>query len=159
MVDMIKSLLGDFDPTALLPDLWAIFDNLDTALRVVVLAGPLCLLGLGLLYLLAAPKEANHIFGYRHFWGMASEEAWQYTQKTAGLVWTALGLAMTVAMAFICNAYRDMAWEAMLFSALVSVIVELLLVFVSTLLINALVILQFDRRGTRRGDQSAEVQK
>ena len=156
MVDFIKSLLGDFDPTALLPDLWAIFDNLDTALRVVVLAGPLCLLGLGLLYLLAAPKEANHVIGYRHFWGMSSEEAWQYTQKTAGLVWTGLGFVMTVAMSFICNSYRDMAWEAMLFSALVSVIAELLLVFFSTLLINALVILQFDRKGTRRSEQTAE---
>lgn len=150
MVEFLKSLLGEMDPAALLPDLWAIFDKLDVALRILVLAGPLCLLGLGLLYLLAPPAEANHIFGYRHFWGMSSVEAWQFTQKTAGLVWTGLGLAMTVAMAFICNGYRDMAWEAMLFSALTSVIVELLLVVVSTFLINALVVLQFDRRGLRR---------
>ena len=150
MIDFFKSLLSDFDPLMLLPDLTAMLQKLDVALRVVVLAGPLCLLGLGLLYLLAPPAEANHVFGYRHFWGMSSVEAWQFTQKAAGLVWTGLGLAMTVAMAFICNAYRDMAWEAMLFSALTSVIVELLLVFVSTLLINALVILQFDRKGTRR---------
>ena len=61
---------------------------------------------------------------------------------------------MTVAMSFICNAYRDMAWEAMLFSALTSVVVELLLVFLSTLLINALVILHFDRKGTRRSEQT-----
>ena len=154
MVDFIQSLLSDFDPMALLPDLWAIFDKLDVALRVVVLAGPLCLLGLGLLYLLAPPAEANHIFGYRHFWGMSSVDAWKFTQKTAGLVWTGLGLAMTVAMSFICNAYRDMAWEAMLFSALTSVVVELLLVFLSTLLINALVILHFDRKGTRRSEQA-----
>ena len=155
MIDFVKNLLGDgFDPTALLPDLWAIFDNLDVALRVVVLAGPLCLLGLGLLYLLAAPKQANHLLGYRLFWGMASEEAWQYTQKAAGLVWLALGLGMTVAMAFICNSYRDMAWEAMLLSALISVLVELLLVFVSKLLINALVVLRFDIQGGRRKEQN-----
>ena len=150
MVDFVKSLLGDFDPTAFLPDLWAIFDNLDVALRVLVLAGPLCLLGLGLLYLLAPPAEANHIFGYRHFWGMSSVEAWQYTQKTAGFVWTSLGAILTVAMAFICNGYRDMAWEAMLLSALISVIAELLFVVISTFLINVLVILAFDRKGDRR---------
>ncbi len=150
MVDFLKSLLGEVDPAALLPDLWAIFESLDVALRILVLAGPLCLLGLGLLYLLAPPAEANHIFGYRHFWGMSSVEAWQFTQKTAGLVWTGLGLAMTVAMAFICNSYRDMAWEAMLFSALTSVLVELLLVVLSTFLINALVMLQFNRHGERR---------
>ena len=116
----------------------------------MVLAGPLCLLGLGLLYLLAPPDEANHIFGYRLFWGMSSVEAWQYTQKTAGLVWLVLGLGMTVSMAFICNSYRDMAWEAMLLSALISVIVELLLVFVSKLLINAMVVLRFDLKGSLR---------
>ena len=153
MVDFVKSLLGDFDPTALLPDLWAIFDNLDVALRVLVLAGPLCLLGLGLLYLLAPPAEANHIFGYRHFWGMSSVEAWRFTQKTAGLVWTGLGLVLTIIMAFLCNGYRELAAEAMLTSALTSVLVELLLVFLSTLLINTLVIFHFDHRGTRRSEQ------
>ena len=156
-MDAIKSLLEGFDPMALVPDLTAILENLDAALRVVVLAGPLCLLGLGLLYLLAPPAEANHVFGYRHFWGMSSVEAWQFTQKTAGLVWTGLGLGMTVAMSFICNSYRDMAWEAMLFSALISVVAELLLVFLSTLLINALVILHFDRKGTRRSTREEQT--
>jgi hypothetical protein len=151
MTDFLKQLLGGMDPAALLPDLWAIFDKLDVALRILVLAGPLCLMGLGLLYLLSPPAEANHIFGYRHFWGMSSVDAWQFTQKTAGFVWTGLGAVMTVAMAFICNSYRDMAWEAMLLSALISVIVELLFVVVSTFLINALVILAFDRKGVRRG--------
>ena len=112
MIDFFKTLLSDFDPMMLLPDLGAMMDKLDVALRVVVMAGPLCLLGLGLLYLLFPPAEANHIFGYRHFWGMSSVEAWQFTQKTAGLVWTGLGLVMTVVMAFLCNGYRDMTWEA-----------------------------------------------
>ena len=149
-MDAIKSMLEGFDPAVLVPDLTAILGNLDTALRLVVLAGPLCLLGLGLLYLLAAPKEANHIFGYRHFWGMSSVEAWQFTQQTAGMVWGGLGLVLTVAMAFICNGYRDMAWEAMMSSALTCVVVELVLVIASTFLINSLVVLRFDRKGTRR---------
>ena len=152
-MDFLKSLLSGFDPAALVPDLGALFNNLDAALRVVVLAGPLCLLGLGLLYLLAPPSEANHVFGYRHFWGMSSVEAWRFTQKTAGLVWTGLGLVLTVVMAFLCNGYRDLGAEAMLMSALTCVGVELLLVFLSTLLINTLVILHFDRKGTRRSEQ------
>ena len=152
-MDFLKSLLGEFDPAALVPDLEALFYNLDGALRVVVLAGPLCLLGLGLLYLLAPPSEANHVFGYRHFWGMSSVEAWRFTQKTAGLVWTGLGLVLTIIMAFLCNGYRELAAEAMLTSALTSVLVELLLVFLSTLLINTLVIFHFDHRGTRRSEQ------
>ena len=149
-MDFIKSLLEGFDPMSLVPDLTAIMGNLDVALRVVVLMGPLCLLGLGLLYLLAPPAEANHLFGYRHFWGMSSVEAWQFTQKTAGLVWTGLGLVLTVVMAFLCNNYRDMTWDAMMTSALVCVIVELALVVASIFAINSLVVLQFDRKGDRR---------
>ena len=152
-MDFLKSLLADFDPAALVPDLEALFNNLDGALRVVLLAGPLCLLGLGLLYLLAPPSEANHVFGYRHFWGMSSVEAWRFTQKTAGLVWTGLGLCLTVIMAFLCNGYRELAAEAMLMSALTSVLVELLLVFLSTMLINTLVIFHFDHKGARRSEQ------
>ena len=153
-MDILKSLLGGANPAGLLPDLEALFDKLDVVLRVAVMAGPLCLLGLGLLYLLAPPSEANHVFGYRHFWGMSSVEAWRFTQKTAGLVWTGLGLGMTVIMAFICNGYRNMGCEAMLVSALTALLVELLLVFLSTLLINALVIFRYDRKGIRRNEQT-----
>ena len=153
MLDFLESLLADFDPAALVPDLEALFNHLDAGLRIAVLAGPLCLLGLGLLYLLAPPSEANHVFGYRHFWGMSSVEAWRFTQKTAGLVWTGLGLGLTVIMAFLCNGYRELTAEAMLMSALTCVLVELLLVFLSTLLINTLVIFRFDHKGNRRSEQ------
>ena len=149
-MDAIKTMMDGFDPMALVPDLTAILENLDAALRVVVLAGPLCLLGLGLLYLLAAPREANHIFGYRHFWGMSSVEAWRFTQQTAGLVWGGLGLILTVIMAFFCNRFRDMSWAAMMGSALSCVLIELALVVGSTFLINALVVFRFDHKGTRR---------
>ncbi len=150
MVDFIKEIIGGMDPTVLLPELSTLFAQLDSVLRVLVLVGPLCLLGLGLLYLLAPPAEANHSFGYRHFWGMSSVESWQFTQQIAGLVWTGLGLVLTIVMAFICNGYRDMAVEAMVLSALTAVVVELVLVWLSTILINALVVFQFDRRGDRR---------
>lgn len=149
-MDAIKTMMDGFDPMALVPDLTAILENLDAALRVVVLAGPLCLLGLGLLYLLAAPREANHIFGYRHFWGMSSVEAWRFTQQTAGLVWGGLGLILTVIMAFFCNRFRDMSWAAMMGSALSCVLIELALVVGSTFLINALVVFRFDHKGARR---------
>ena len=151
-MDFLKSLLSGSGGVPL-PDLTAAFEQMDVVLRVVVLAGPLCLLGLGLLYLLAPPAEANHILGYRHFWGMSSVEAWLFTQKTAGLVWTGLGLVLTIVMSVICNGYRDMAWEAMLMSALTCVLVELALVVGSTFLINSLVISRFDRRGSRRKDE------
>ena len=149
-MDAIMSLLQDFDPAAFIPELNTVLGWIELLARLSVMTGPLLLLALGLLSFLAPPKEANHKLGFRALFGMGSVEAWQYTQKTAGFVWTSLGAILTVAMAFICNGYRDMAWEAMLLSALISVIVELLLVFVSKLLINALVVLRFDLKGSLR---------
>ncbi len=150
MKEMIKSLLGDFDPTALLPDLGAMFGHLELLLRIAVLVGPLCLLGFGLWYLLAPAKEANHSVGYRFYWGMSSVEVWQFTQRLAGLVWTGVGLVMTIVMAVICNGYRDMAQEAMIWSALTALCWELGIIVVSILVINITVIVLYDRKGYRR---------
>ncbi len=153
MMDLIKEVIGGLNPATLLPDLFGAFAHLDVALRVLVMVGPLCLLGLGLLYLLAPPAEANHLFGYRPYWAMSSVDAWQYTQKTAGLVWTCMGFILTVVMGLICNGYRDMSWNAMLLSAFISVLVELGLIIVSIFAINTLVVMQFDFHGDRRSEK------
>ena len=152
-MDKLAELVSDFDMEKFMPELDSVIGWVELLSRVAVMIGPVLVLIFGLIYFFIPPKEANHLFGYRLFWGMSSVDAWQYTQKTAGWVWLGLGLGMTVAMSVICNSYRDMAWEAMLLSALISVIVELLFVIVSTFLINALVILQFDRKGVRRGTE------
>ena len=47
---------------------------------------------MGLLYFFAAPKEANHHFGYRCYFGMGSELAWRFTQRLSGIVLGVLGV-------------------------------------------------------------------
>lgn len=150
MIDFVKSLLTDFDPAAIFPDLSKLFASMELILRIAVLAGPLCLLGFGLWYLLAPAKEANHSIGYRFYWGMSSVEVWQFTQRLAGLVWTGLGLVMTIVMALICNGYRDLAQDEMLYSALTAIGWELGLIIASIVAINITVIVLFDRKGYRR---------
>ena len=75
-MEALKALMKDFDPAALMPDLSAVLGRVEALIRLVIMAAPLVLLGLGLLYLLAAPKEANYKLGYRFYWGMASVESW-----------------------------------------------------------------------------------
>lgn len=150
MIDTLKSLLTDFDPAKIFPDLNKLFDVMELILRIAVLIGPLCLLGFGLWYLLAPTKEANHHVGYRFYWGMSSVEVWQFTQRLAGLVWTGLGLVMTIVMAMICNGYRDLAQDAMLYSALKALIWELGIIVASILAINITVMVLFDSKGYRR---------
>ncbi|MBR2048900.1 MAG: SdpI family protein [Oscillospiraceae bacterium] len=150
MIDFVKSLLTDFDPTALLPDLGALFSHLELVLRIAVLIGPLCLLGFGLCYLLIPAPEANHTYGYRFYWGMSSVEVWQFTQRLAGLVWTGMGLVMTIVMAVLCNGYRDLAQDAMLYSALTAICWEIGLIVASILVIDIIILVLFDRKGYRR---------
>lgn len=150
MIDFVKSLLTDFDPAKIFPDLDKLFGMMELILRIAVLVGPLSLLGFGLWYLLAPAKEANHHVGYRFYWGMSSVEVWQFTQRLAGLVWTGLGLVMTVVMALICNGYRDLAQDAMLYSALKALGWELGIILASILAIDITVIVLFDRKGYRR---------
>ena len=150
MIDFLKSLLTDFDPAKIFPDLSKLFDMMELILRIAVLVGPLCLLGFGLWYLLAPAKEANHSVGYRFYWGMSSVEVWQFTQRLAGLVWTGLGLVMTIVMALICNGYRDLAQDVMIYSALKALGWELGIIVASIVAINVTVIVLFDRKGYRR---------
>lgn len=150
MIDFVKSLLTDFDPTALLPDLTGLFDNLELILRLCVLVGPLCLLGFGLCYLLMPAPEANHSYGYRFYWGMSSVEVWQFTQRLAGMVWTGLGLILTIVMAIICNGYRDLGSTEMLSSAITAIFWELGLIALSILAINITIVALYDRKGYPR---------
>ena len=149
-LEQIKSLLEGFDIAAFLPELDTVMGWVEMFLRIAVMAGPLLLLGFGLLYLVAPPKEANHGLGFRCWWGMASLQAWQFTQKIAGLVWSALGVILTIVMAVICNAWKPEAPMEMVWSAVSCLLWEIGLVFVSCIGIYAAVIICFDKYGFRR---------
>ena len=74
-MEAIKALTEGADLTKLLPDLSTFLGKVEALMRIAIMIAPLVLLGLGLLYFLAAPKEANYKLGYRCFWGMSSVEA------------------------------------------------------------------------------------
>jgi hypothetical protein len=62
-IESITGLLEDFDPAALLPELDTVIGRVEFFTRLAVMAGPLVLLVLGVLYFFAAPREANYHFG------------------------------------------------------------------------------------------------
>ena len=149
-VDSIKALLDGVDPAALLPDLNKVFTSLEPVCRIAVLAGPVLILLLGLIYLLLTPKEANYYLGYRCYFGMGSEQAWRFTQRIAGIVWTALGAVMTLAMLIVTARFPGLDVLEMLTSAATSVVVEALVLLVATIIIRIIVAARYDRHGERR---------
>lgn len=146
----MESAASELNLGALLPDLSTVMGWIELAFRVAVMAGPLILLGFGLVYLLSPPKEANYGLGYRFWWGMASLEAWTFTQRIAGMIWSALGAVLTIIMALICAGFRGMDPMDMAWTACICVIVELVLVAAACIGINVIVMKKFDKDGFPR---------
>lgn len=149
-IDDLKGLMDGFDPTALMPDLSTMLGKMELVMRVAVIIGPLILLVLGLVYFFAPPKEANHYFGYRCYFGMGSVDAWRFTQRVAGLIWGGLGLLLTAVMLLVSGGFAGKEIMDMLSLAVKCVIWEAVLVALSCLAINTIAALRFDAKGERR---------
>ena len=148
----IKVLMDNFDPASLLPDLTTLPGLVATLTRLAVMVGPIVLLVMGLLYFFVAPKEANYHFGYRCYFGMGSEEAWRFTQRMAGLIWSVLGLVLTIVMLLVSGGYGKKAVADIISSGLSCLIWEIGLAAVSCLVINVTAMILFDRKGLRRNE-------
>ncbi len=153
----IKDMMDAFDPAALLPDLSEIFGSLATVCRFAVMIGPIVLLILGLAYLFLAPKEANHYFGYRCYFGMGSVNAWRFTQRMAGVVLTVLGLGLTIVMFTLSDSFAKMEVTDMVWKALDCLIWQAGLAFLANFSINLTAAIRFDRKGEYRKNKSGKA--
>ena len=149
-IDNIKQLMDDFDLAAILPSIMRIVNGIIFIARVALFATPLLLLGFGLYYFLMTPREANYHVGYRCYWGMGSPEAWRYTQKLAGVLWTLAGLVMTLGVVLL--SYRFPAMEPMdvMWKIIECLVYQGGVVLLLRLLILITVMIRFDRKGNRR---------
>ena len=149
-IDSIKGLLDGFDPATLLPDLSKVFDSLAPLCRIAVLIGPLVLLALGVSYLFLTPKEANYYVGYRCYFGMGSEYAWRFTQRLAGVLFTGVGLVLSVVMFAISVSFSYMQLPDMVWKAASCLVVELAASVLLILTVNLSAMYHFDRKGKHR---------
>lgn len=152
-IEDLKSLMDAFDPAALLPELNGVLDAVLYAVRIATLLGPVVLLVLGLGYLIFAPKEANYYFGYRCTFGMGSVEAWRFTQRLAGILWSVLGLVLTAAMVLLTNSFAEMDVYDAVWTAVKYVLWEVGLAALSCIVINTMVMIRFTYSGDYRKDR------
>ena len=151
----METAASEMNLGALLPSMGTVVGLIEFALWLLVLAGPLMLLGFGLLFRYRPPAEANFGVGYRFWWGMASLEAWRYTQRLAGIIWTLLGGALTGIMLIVCTILQFQDTMTMAIGAAICVGIELVLVAAACITINVLVMKKFDKDGYRR-DETVE---
>lgn len=149
-IDSIKEIMDGIDPEAMLPEMDAIFSKILLICRIAVLVGPIILLILGLAYLFLVPKEANYYFGYRCYYGMGSVQAWQFTQRIAGMVLGGLGVILTVIMLILSVGFAGMEMMDMVWRTLWCLVWEAVLTLIATLGINLLAMFWFNAKGELR---------
>ena len=152
----VTGMLDGFDISNLIPKLDSVLSYVDAVLRIAVLAAPVVIFILGLIYFLTPPKEANHSFGYRFYWGMSSVESWSFTQKMAGATWSLLGLGLIIFMTLRCSSFAGMELMPMVEEAVKLLFWELILVAVSCIIIDITVVVMFDRKGICRFGRNKE---
>lgn len=149
-MDDILSFLQDFDVANFLPEPDKFISDLAGWIRLMVLVGPLILVVLGALYFFAPPKEANHSFGFRTYWGMGSVQAWLFSQKLAGIGYMVVGGLLTILMGIVSIFFRGDSAQAAINIAMVCVVIELAVTVALWVVLNLLILRAFDKNGNRR---------
>ena len=138
-IDQVVALVDEFDLASVFPPMDTVIGWVTLLAWLCALAAPVVMLILGLRYRYAPAEKANYKSGYRFFLAMGSPEAWHYTQRLAGIVWTLLGGAMAAIMLIICLFFGLMNPMTMVSVVLWSVGIQLLLIVASCVVINKMV--------------------
>ena len=149
-MDKIMDLLNNISLEKYIPKLDSVMELTQKAIELAVRIGPLCILVLGLIYLLIPPREANRHFGFRTYFGMGSIPAWQFTQRVAGLIMTLVGLILLLIAKGAVKNFAGMDLMQMAekaFALIKTQIIWALIIYVFMFLLTAVM---FDRKGSFR---------
>ena len=149
-MEKITELLNNFSLEKYIPKLDSLMGWVQWLISLAIRVGPICILVLGLIYLLIPPKEANRKAGFRTYFGMGSVMAWNFTQRVAGVLMIPIGLLLTIIAYVKIGNYSDydlmtMARDA--FCAIKFQVVCALIIYVFMFVLTAIL---FTRNGSCR---------
>ena len=143
-----------------LPSAESMMNGLTGWVRLLVLIGPLLMLGFGIFYMFFAPKEANHTLGFRFFYSMSRVKVWQYTQRLAGITYTALGGLLLIIMGLISLRFGRLAAPDLVWLAVKCMIWEVSLAIIATLAVDVVIVVLYDFNGApRKSGGKATIKK
>ena len=148
-MDFISKLLN-IDFAGLVPALPVFLGLMRTLMAFALLAGPVAMLILAALYLFKPAPEANYNFGYRTYYGMGSVEAWQFSQKIAGLAFGGLGAVLTVAMLIVILCFIKKTLLQVAIMVTVCLLIQIILLLAARITVAKLCKKYFDKYGDRR---------
>ncbi len=148
-MDFITKLF-DIDFAALVPELPVFLGLMRTLMAFALLAGPVAMLILAAFYLFKPAPEANYNFGYRTYYGMGSVEAWQFSQKIAGLAFGGLGAVLAVAMLIVILCFIKKTLLQVAIMVTVCLLIQIILLLAARITVANLCKKYFDKYGDRR---------
>ena len=147
-MEKITELLNNFSLEKYIPKLDTLMGWVQWLISLAIRVGPICILVLGLIYLLIPPKEANWKAGYRTYFGMGSVMAWNFTQRVAGILMIPTGLLLTVIAYAKIGKFSDydlMTMAQKAFGAIIFQVVCALIIYIFMFVLTAVMF-------TRNGD-------
>jgi hypothetical protein len=149
-MEKITELLNNFTLEQYIPQLDTLMGWVQWLVSLAVRVDPICILVLGLIYLLIPPKEANRKAGFRTYFGMGSVIAWNVTQRLAGILMIPMGLILTI-IAYKrigeFSGYDMMTMANVAFQMVKTQVICALVIYVFMFLLTAVL---FDRKGDCR---------
>lgn len=152
-MEKLMAIFEGFDIEKLgtqLPSAEALMQNLKGWVTLLVLIGPLLMLGFGIYYLFFSPKEANHSAGYRFFYAMSRVQVWQYAQRLAGMAYSVLGILLFIIIGLVSLSFGSKAAPDMVWLAAKCMLWEVILTVIVTLAVDGMIIAFFDSKGNPR---------
>ena len=149
-MEKITDLLNNFSLEKYIPKLDTLMGWVQWLISLAVRVGPICILVLGLIYLLIPPKEANRKAGFRTYFGMGSVMAWNFTQRVSGLLMVPTGLILTLIAYAKVGKFSDMDLMTMAQSAVDAIKGQVICAFIIYVFMFVLTAVMFNRKGDCR---------
>lgn len=149
-MNSITAFFDEIDLTKLVPELDTLLGKLQAVASWALMIGPIVMLAFGLWYFLMPPKEANHRVGFRTWFGMGSVEAWQFTQRLAGIVWGGLGIVLTVMAIIVSLTFGNKDAMQVATTAFICLMWQAGLALIGWFGIGLIVMMRYDAKGNRR---------
>ena len=141
-MDAIMNFLGDFDPTAFLPNISFTFGLINLLARLSIFIVPASLLILGFFYFFKPVPEPNKKSGYRIFFIMKDPDAWTYVQRLAGFIYLVLGGVMMLAMIIVSLVLIGKGTMTLLTTVAICLVIDAVLIIAAVVTITVLAVIR-----------------
>ena len=134
----------------MLPDMGGFLGDIRFYLCVFLLIVPVLMAGMGVLRFFWPAKEANRFIGYRTYFGMGSVYAWRVTQWVSGIVFMGMGGLLLLIAIVVCFVMGFQSVADAVVTMCTWLILEGVCLAISIVLVEAVILFQFDRQGNLR---------